>query len=111
MHKQKQKKKNKIRAPYYCQAFVYSLPTSRKLRKRNSHNVKTICVITLELERNRGCREGIYFQFPQNCFDNDADSPHSGKGNAFKLTNARGQLGHLERRVVDSLWPLDYVIH
>jgi len=35
-----------------------------------------------------------------------AQRKHGTRGKAFKGTNARGQLGHLERVLVAPLWPL-----
>ena len=40
-----------------------------------------------------------------------AQKKYGTRGRAFKVTNARGQLGHLERVLVELLWPLHKVIH
>lgn len=36
-----------------------------------------------------------------------ATKKHGRKGQAFKVCNERGQLGHLQREVVSLLWPLN----
>lgn len=35
-----------------------------------------------------------------------AQRKHGARGRAFKVTNARGQLGHLERVLVAPFWPI-----